>query len=85
MNKNSQRQQSIKKCFDQNTTIKSFQKGELVLLWNKDKEKPSMHTKLEELWIGMDIIEKILGFNSYMLKNMKGKMLILHVNGKHLK
>jgi hypothetical protein len=56
-----------------------------VLLWNKDEEKPSMHTKLEELWIGLDIIEKILGFNSYMLKNMKGKMLILHVNGKHLK
>ena len=35
MNKTSQRQQSIKIYFDQNTTIKKIQKGELVLLWNK--------------------------------------------------
>jgi hypothetical protein len=56
-----------------------------VLLWNKAKEKPSMHTKFEELWIGPYIIDKIMGFNSYMLKDMKGKILMLHVNGKHLK
>jgi hypothetical protein len=56
-----------------------------VLLWKKAKEKPSTHTKFEELWIGPYVIEKILGFNSYMLQDMKGKRLILAVNGKHLK
>jgi hypothetical protein len=56
----------------------------MVLLWNKAKEKPSMHTKLESLWIGPYIIEKILGFNAYMLKDMKEKMLFFPVNGRHL-
>jgi hypothetical protein len=56
-----------------------------VLLWNKSKEKPLIDTRFEALYIGPYIIENILGFNSYMLKDMKGKMLILLVNGKHLK
>jgi len=63
-----QRQQNIKKYFDQSETLKKFQRGELVLLWNKEKEKPSMHTKFEALWIMPYIIEKIMVFNSYMLK-----------------
>jgi hypothetical protein len=65
--------------------MKNFQKGELVLLWNKAKENPSMHTKFEALWIRPYVIEKILGFNSYMLQDMKGKRLMFPVNGKHLK
>jgi hypothetical protein len=44
-----------------------------------------MHTKFEELWVGPYIIEKILVFNAFMLKYMKGKMLMLRINGKHLK
>jgi hypothetical protein len=65
--------------------MKNFQKGELVLPWNKAKENPSMHTKLETLWIEPYVIEKILGFNSYMLQDMKGKRLMFPINGKHLK
>jgi hypothetical protein len=80
-----QRQHNVKKYFDQSATIKNFQKGELVLLWNKAKEKPSMHTKFEALWIGPYIIENILSFNLYMLKDMKGTILMFPVNGKHLK
>jgi hypothetical protein len=56
-----------------------------VLPWNKAKEKPSLHTKFEALWIGPYIIEKITGFNSYKLKDMKGKRLMMLINGKHLK
>jgi hypothetical protein len=85
LNQTSQRQQSVKRYFDQSTTMKNFQKGELVLLWNKAKEKSSMHTKFEALWIRPYVIEKILGFNSYMLQDMKGKILMFPVNGKHLK
>jgi hypothetical protein len=43
----SQRQQTIKIHFDQSASTKDFQKGQLVLLWNKEKEKPSLHTKFE--------------------------------------
>jgi hypothetical protein len=56
-----------------------------MLIWNKSKVKPSMHTNFEELWIGPYIIEKILGFNSYMIKDMKDKILMFPINGKHLK
>jgi hypothetical protein len=64
--------------------MKNFQKGEMVLLWNKTKEKSSMHTKFQALWIGPYVIEKILGFNSYMLQDMKEKILMMLINGKHL-
>jgi hypothetical protein len=65
--------------------MKNFHKGELVLLWNKTKEKPSMHMKFEALWIEPYVVEKILGFKYYMLQDMKGKRLMILVNGKHLK
>jgi hypothetical protein len=75
----------VERYFDQSTTVKNFQKGELVLLWNKGKENLSIHTKFEALWIGPYVIEKILGFNSYMLQDMKGQRLMLPVNWQHLK
>jgi hypothetical protein len=42
-------QQVVKRYFDKRTTSKDFQKDQLVLLWNKEKEKPSSHTKFESL------------------------------------
>jgi hypothetical protein len=65
--------------------MNNFQKGEIVLLWNKAKEKLSMHTKFKALWIRPYDIEKILSFNSYILQDMKGKSLMLPFNGKRLK
>jgi hypothetical protein len=44
-----------------------------------------MHTKFEALWIGPYIVEKIMGFNSYMLQDMKGKILRFPINKQHLK
>jgi hypothetical protein len=43
------RQQVVKKYFDESTTSKDFKKDQLVLLWNKAKEKPSFHTRFEAL------------------------------------
>jgi hypothetical protein len=62
----------VKKYFDKSTTSKDFQKDQLVLLWNKEKEKPSFHMKFEALWIGPYQIKKVIGYNSYLLKDMKG-------------
>jgi hypothetical protein len=76
---------NVKIYFYQSTTVKNFQKGELVLLWNKAEEKSSMHTKFEALYIRPYVIEKILGFKSYMNQDMKGKKLFFPVNEKHLK
>jgi hypothetical protein len=85
LNQTSQRKQSIKMYFDQSTTINNLQKGEMVLLKNKAKENMSMHTNFEALWIRPYVVEKILGFNSYMLQDVKGKRLMFHANKKHLK
>jgi hypothetical protein len=79
------RQEAVKKYFDKSTTSKDFQKDQLVLLWNKAKEKPSFHTKFEALWIGPYQIQKIIGYNSYLLKNMKGIIQSLLVNEQHMK
>jgi len=56
--------------FDQRTTLKYFQKGYLVLLWNKEKENMSMHASFNALWIKIYQIEKQCVFNSYLLKKM---------------
>jgi hypothetical protein len=49
LNQTSHMQQSIKRYFDQRKTLNNFQKGELVLLHNKAKDKSYMHTKFEAL------------------------------------
>jgi hypothetical protein len=56
-----------------------------VLLWNKGGEKPSLHTKFEALWIGPYLNENVLGYNPYLLKDMKGTIQTLLSNGKYLK
>jgi hypothetical protein len=63
LQKISPRQYNFKRYFDESATIKKIKKGKLVLFWNKAKEKPSMHTKFEALWIRPYLIEKILGEN----------------------
>lgn len=85
LKKMSQRKHTIKIHFDQSATTKGFQKGQLALLWNKAKEKPSLHTNFEVLWIDPYMIEKVLGYNSYQLKYMKGTIHMLLVNEQHLK
>ena len=56
-----------------------------MLLWNKEKEKQSMHTQFESFWIDPYMIEKVLGYNSYLLKDMNGIVQMFPVNEKHLK
>jgi hypothetical protein len=78
-------QQVVKRYFDNITTSKYFQKDHLALLWNKSKEKPYFHTKFEALRIGPYRIEKEIGYNSYLLKDIKGTIQPLPINGKYLK
>lgn len=46
----------MKKNFEINSRPKSFQVGDIVLLWNKRKEKPWKHGKFDSLWMGPYII-----------------------------
>jgi hypothetical protein len=78
------KRQVVKKYFDKSTTSKYFQKDQPVLLWNTPRKKPFFHMKFEALWIGPYLIEKVIGYNLYLLKNMKGTIQPLPVNGQYL-
>lgn len=56
-----------------------------MILWNKYKEIPSLHTKFEALWIGPYEIEKVIVFNSYIIMDLDGTIHKFTVNGDHLK
>lgn len=44
-----------------------------------------MHNKFDALWIGPYIIEKCMGYNSYILKGMDDQLLRFPINGGHIK
>ena len=62
-----------------------FQKGDMVLLWDKRREKPGKHGKFDSLWMGPYIIHDVVGDNSFYLSDMDGEKQSLPVNGQILK
>ena len=62
-----------------------FADGDIVLLWDKRKEKPGMHKKFHSLWGGPYKIRSCAGINSFNLETMEGEILKLPVNALHLK
>ena len=47
--------------FDQKTRRTQFGVGDIVLLWDKHKEKPGNHGKLDRFWMGPYRIRRIVG------------------------
>ena len=45
-------QESVKGTFDKLVKPRSFQIGDMVLLWDKRREKPGKHGKFDSLWRG---------------------------------
>jgi hypothetical protein len=43
-------QEKIKNTFDHKEKDRDFTEGDLVLLWDKRRDKPGMHKKLDGLW-----------------------------------
>ena len=78
-------QEKVKRTFDKSVKPRSFQIGDTVLLWDKWRENPGKHGKLDSLWMGPSIIYEIAGANSFLLNTMEGEKLLLPVNGKQLK
>ena len=54
-------QERIKGTFDQSTQNENFKIGDVVLLRDKNKEKPGNHGKLEKIWMGPYRISRIAG------------------------
>jgi transposase InsO family protein len=78
-------QEKIKNTFDHNAKERDFAKGDLVLLWDKRREKPGMHKKLDGLWTGPYKIMSPAGTNSFNLGTVEGEALKLTVNALHIK
>ena len=75
----------IKRWFNKRAMIKSFSISNLVLLWDKAKQKLGSHTKFQCLWTGPYQIAEILGENTFRLSSLQGKFLPFPVNGQFLK
>jgi transposase InsO family protein len=78
-------QEKIKNTFDHKAKERNFVEGDLVLLWDKRKEKPSMHKKFDSLWTGPYKIMSHAGTNSFNLGTVEGEALRLPVNALHIK
>ena len=78
-------QEKIKRAFDKSTKQRGFKIGDTVLLWDKRKDKPGMHGKLDSLWMGPFIIRDMAGPNSFHLSHLDGEPMSLPVNGQLLK
>jgi ribonuclease HI/transposase InsO family protein len=78
-------QEKVKNTFDHKARGRNFVEGDLVLLWDKRKEKPGMHKKFDSLWGGPYKIRSCAGVNSYNLETMEGEILKLPVNALHIK
>jgi hypothetical protein len=78
-------QEKFKNTFDHKARERDFKEGELVLLWDKRREKPGMHKKLDGLCTGPYKIMSQAGTNSFNLTTLEGEALRLHVNVIHIK
>ena len=78
-------QENVKRKFGESTKLRAFQIGDIVLLWDKRREKPCKHGKFDSIWMGPFIIYDVFGTNSFLLNTMEGEKLLLPVNGQQLK
>ena len=63
-------QDKIKRTFDKSTRPRPFQIGDMVLLWDKRREKSGKEKKFDNLWMGPYIIYGVAGTNSFLLNTM---------------
>ena len=75
----------VKRTFDKSSWQRVFQEGDIVLLWDKRREKLGNHGKFDSLWTGPYIIQGTTGKNSFYLSRLDGEKLALPVNNQLLK
>jgi hypothetical protein len=75
LNQMTQNQEKVKGTFDHKARDRIFKEGDLVLLWDKRKEKPGMHKKFDSLWTGPYKIVGEAGLNSFNLATLEGERI----------
>jgi hypothetical protein len=64
---------------------RNLEEEDLVLKWDKWKEKFGMHKNFENLWLGPYKIEREVEVNAFYLSSPDGEKLPLSINGQLLK
>jgi hypothetical protein len=78
-------QEKIKSTFNHKEKERDFAEGDLVMLWDKRRENPGMHKKLDGLWAGPYKIMSLAGSNSFNLGTLGGEDFKLPMNVVHIK
>ena len=78
-------QERVKGTFDKRSRYVKFNNGNIVLLWDKNKEKPGNHGKLEKIWTGPYRVSRIDRKGSLWLETLDGEELEFPFNGLLLK
>ena len=74
----------VKNQYDKLVKPWIFSEGELVLLWDQDKE-PLGVGKFRSMWLGTYVVSKILKKGAYELTDFEGNKLVEPRNGLYLK
>ena len=85
VNQSIRNQEKVKTNFDKSSKPRVFQKGDTVLLWDKQREKSSKQTKFDSLWTCPYIIHDVADDNSFYLSDMDCKKQTLSVKEQILK
>ena len=74
----------VKAQYDKSVKPRIFSEGELVLLWDQDKE-PLGAGKFKAMWLGPYIVSRVLSKGAYELMDYDGNKLPEPRNGLYLK
>ena len=74
----------VKIHYDKSIKPRIFSEGELVLLWDQDKE-PLGTGNFRSMWLGPYVILKVLNKGAYELTDFEGNKLLEPRNGLYLK
>ena len=74
----------VKAQYDKSVKPRIFSEGELVLLWDQDKE-PLGAGKFKAMWLGPYIVSRVLSKGAYELMDYDGNKLLEPRNGLYLK
>ena len=74
----------VKNQYDKSVKPRIFSEGELVLLWDQDKEPP-WEGKFRSMWLGPYVVSKVLNKGVYELTYFEGNKLSEPRNGLYLK
>ena len=74
----------VKNQYDKSVKPRIFSEGELVLLWDQDKE-PLGEGKLKSMWLGPYVMSNFLKKGASELTDFKGNKMLEPRNGLYLK